>query len=213
MRTFFSALLIAGFASTAGASTIHIGFDDVLPETGEGPVDDFYEDGFLFRGNIQSWGRGGDVHLDDSGTQFYPSIDISAPFSFAPRSITFFAAGQLGYLIVPCGPEGETCEIPYEAQDIAVSGYRGGVRVAYDIFTSGLDGGPGKIFFSDAFSGIDAFRFELTLENTPDNYECLGGPCTHMTVFEMELAAVPLPASGALMIGALAAGIALRRRR
>lgn len=212
MKMLLSALLLACAATAGHAATITVGFDGVTTETDAGPVYDYYEAGLHFQGNLTSWGRGGDVHLDDSGTPFYPSLDVTSPFRFAPISLDFVGGGQGGYLVVP-DPYGDTVKIPYELQDVEAIGYRGGVQVAYQTFTSGLDGGPGTFRFSKAFSGIDSFRIGLTLDNAPGNFECRGGPCTHMTIDNFVLAPVPLPPGGALMIGALAMTIAFGWRQ
>lgn len=203
-----AAMIVAG-----GASANTVTFQGGVYVGGDAPYGTYVEDGVTVTPDEES--REVNGHLDDGGTgeARHYSLTMERPFSAVSFDIRPFDFDPR-----LCSDTDWTC-VPAPYENVLVEGYLDGERVAMDTFNM-YDVSPPFAFstytFGAAFNEIDALFIGFTPipYDAPSGYtfQC-GYPCSHYTVTNITLTPIPLPASGVLLAGAVAAvGVARRRR-
>jgi hypothetical protein len=193
---------VAMSAACASAATMNF---DTLPDEGA-QLGSYSENGITataLGGVLAYEGAPGFAHLDDSGTGLAYGIDFTMGGLF---DAVDFSLTSLGYdFWDPPGPLSD---------NLIVTGFNGATVVSMAGFIlSDIVGATQTFTLGSAFSGLTSLRIELIY---PTNSAYCGAPCGHLDLDYVTLngpAAVPLPASGFLMIGAGLGLFALRRRR
>jgi len=184
----------------AAASNVTLTFDTVpdffavdptlVPET-------YFEKGYAVSGFPVSYQTLGTIHLDDSGTSINSSVDIAGFSRFDAYSIDITGlGGGLG--------------ITYD--NVVFEGFRDGSLVASQIYASPQDGSTSNVDFYIDFNNLDSLSIGVI---RPDPALLILGdpncaPCGHINIDNLEVAAVPLPASGLLLVSGL---LMMGRRR
>lgn len=190
--------------SALGASAATMNFD-TLPDEGA-QLGSYSENGIVataLGGVLAYEGTPGFAHLDDSGTGLAYGIDFTMGGLF---DAVEFSLTSLGYdFWDPPGPLSD---------NLIVTGFNGSTVVSMASFIlSDVFGATQTFTLGSAFSGISSLRIELIY---PVNSAYCGAPCGHLDLDYVTLngpPAVPLPASGLMLIGAGIGLGALRLRR
>jgi hypothetical protein len=106
---------------------------------------------------------------------------------------------------------GVDCGIPFN--NVAVTGMRDGSIIAEDRFYMGKD--PWTYFFSSEFWDLDTLIIAM-LVTGPDEWSigtCIDSPCTSMSIDNVTLSPIPLPAPLLLFLTGLGALALLGRRK
>lgn len=216
-RPFFPLSLLAAalLLSAAPAAAAVLSFNGV-PGGGDGCLagnpESVTEAGFTISNCPGYWIAPGEVHLDDGGTGFRDSVDFSAPFRFRAESVTILGLGS-------AFTDQETWE-PVAYENVLFEGFRDGVLVARQGHSTGiLANSIHTVLFGPDFAALDLLRISQVLPGAedlaryPDAY-CADSPCAHVSLLEIRLSPVPLPAGLPLLAAALMAfGFLARRRR
>jgi hypothetical protein len=214
LTVFASAMLLAFSAAPANAALLT--FDGVAIggigcPPGPGSV---VESGFTISNCPGYFIEPGEIHLDDGGTGFSSFVDFSSDMRFDAVSVAIQNFGE-SYFVDDITWQ----SVPYD--NVLFTGYRDGVLVAsqgYSSFAVAAFATEVVLFDSD-FAALDLLRIAQVFPSIeeqflhPDAY-CVDVPCGHVSLKEITLAPVPLPAGLPLLAGALALlGFAASRRR
>ncbi|MCY1127320.1 hypothetical protein OU426_10695 [Frigidibacter sp. RF13] len=190
--------------SALGASAATMNFV-TLPDEGA-QLGSYSENGIVataLGGALAYEGTPGFAHLDDSGTGLAYGIDFTMGGLF---DAVEFSLTSLGYdFWDPPGPLSD---------NLIVTGFNGSSVVSMAGFIlSDVFGATQTFTLGPAFSGLTSLRIELIY---PTNSASCGAPCGHLDLDYVTLngpSAVPLPASGLMLVAAGFGLGALRLRR
>ncbi|PKP79415.1 MAG: hypothetical protein CVT80_16150 [Alphaproteobacteria bacterium HGW-Alphaproteobacteria-2] len=207
-----AALLLA--ASPAAAASLTF---DGVPEGGGancfgGGPESVAEGGFTISNCPGYWIAPGNIHLNDGGSAFSGSVEFSAPVPFRAESVTILGFGS-------AFTDQETRE-PVAYENVLFEGFRDGALVARQGHSTGLLAKSVEtVLFGPEFAALDLLRISQVLPGAedlaryPDAY-CADRPCAQISLLDIRLSPVPLPAGLPLLAAALAAfGLLARRRR
>lgn len=204
------ALVALALPQTALANTMT--FDSLEDGAGPGTLQPYIEDGIsaTASGGTLGYMVPGSLHLDDSGTPF-------------ANRVSFTMAGLFDFISLDLLGLGSSYEIDgiLSAYDnVLFEGFRGGLQVATLLFSTGTIN-PETFVITNAslgggFVGLDEFRI-TNLQPTliDDTHQCRDQPCGHVSVDNLTLSPVPVPAALPMLLGGigLLGVIGLRRRR
>ncbi len=184
-------------ATTLAAQAATLTFD----RSSGAPFDPYTESGFNVTDNsTYIIADAGGMHLDISGGPYGATRTISA-ISGAVFSVTSLDIGSIWPSISVGGLLGAP------RANISFTGFLGGASVAFAWGSSEI--GNNTFNFDSAFSNIDSFLIS-GFDSGNNNYS--QGIDVHLTIDNIVIAAVPLPASALLLTAALG-GIGFVRRR
>ncbi|MDH2327697.1 VPLPA-CTERM sorting domain-containing protein [Cereibacter sp. SYSU M97828] len=210
MRARLTTAFLALSVSTANAATV-ITFDslpigDTVPAT-------YVESGVTVAGSPGSYTRAGAVHMDDGGTFYAKTIQITTGAAFSALGVDIFGLGQNSFIFDD--DLGEVVGVPHE--NVFIKGFLGGSLVAELSFSTGLATALTQVRFDSSFADIDLLTVTADSVLMP-GMECFEYPCGHFDLDNLivgavgeELAPVPLPAAGWMLLAGVAAlGVRLR---
>lgn len=210
MRARLTTAFLALSVSTAHAATV-IGFDglpigDTVPAT-------YVESGVTVAGSPGSYTRAGAVHMDDGGSFYAKTIQITTGAAFSALGVDIFGLGQNSFVFDD--ELGEPVATPHT--NVWIRGFAGGSLVASLDFSTGLQTALTQVRFDSSFADIDLLTVTADSVLLP-GMECSDVPCGHFDLDNLivgaageQLSPVPLPASGWMLLAGMAA-LALRFR-
>ncbi|MEI4470906.1 VPLPA-CTERM sorting domain-containing protein [Frigidibacter sp. MR17.24] len=225
MKTFGIAIAAAALIGAGSASAATLTFTGLSGEGGRFRNAPFYEAGFRVGNAPSSYGTGGAnqaLYLLSDGADFPREVMITneAGRLFSVFSFDLAQGPQYGII---SGGESWGPYTPAKFNNVRLTGFLNGQVVSTVYLASWVEPGTNSyprtftaIDLGNAFRDIDAFEIAaITPWNSPgaDGITCIDFPCSTFHIDNVQLAPVPLPAAGLLLVGGLAAIAALRRRR
>jgi hypothetical protein len=178
---------------------------DGIPDGGSAGPDGhvWAEDGITAVGNdiyfgISSWDVPGAAHMTDVHYGWPDTITFSMSHLFSP--VSFDIMPLHNYFCLDWDYNG--CGIAFN--NVGLTGMRDGSTIAEDSFYMGTE--PWTYFFGAEFSDLDTLIIAILLPG-PDapTGTCTNAPCTSMSIDNVSLSPVPLPAPLLLFLTGLGA--------
>jgi hypothetical protein len=206
----FAAFIALSPIATSGATLTFDGVPEGVFGCPPNPSS-IVESGFVISNCPGYFIEPGEIHLDDSGTEFQNSASFSANQPFDAESVVIQGLGWNFF-------DSDFSALSYD--NVVFQGFRNGTLYASQSYsTFSLD--PlelDTVLFDTNFALLDLLTITQVLPSADDfirfpNAFCADAPCAHISLKAITLNPVPLPSGLMLILTALAMGCYFRWRK